>query len=505
MRIHPLTILFLIAGFFQLTVLKGINIEGQISNYPGKEITVNLLFDRFPMPDDNKAVTIDGAGRFFIDIQIERVRWAELSAEDRKVQLFLDPDAKRLIVKFDFKDLANSLSFEEESRLENAFINRWLLSNYHPLLESLNPEMRSDPEKSFVFLDGEQAKVLKGLEGIKNQVSPANYTMLEAETRNYFLTLKIQLGINVGNRDVKSYRNTWMDGNDRIGELIDCMPPDRDLLYYNHLIGTYAIHLERKMQACLLFDSVTYFSKFNVDSRADIEAIMVKDYYNLPLYVLGKDALCKGAFEKLLANRIYRACKEGDFENLYYVFSEFERLYPESSYLPNIKSEMAGVIEFEKRKNGDIEGIFFYPTTLPYTSLKDLLNREEFQEKVVLIDIWGTWCWSCREEFPFLNEVKAKLKGQNIAFLYLAHEKFKNPVDHWQETAKFFHLTGYHYLLNQDVLKDFWDTVNPNSGLMSYPTYVIIDKHGEVAVNNAPYPSDGDQLLEQIRTVLGRN
>jgi thiol-disulfide isomerase/thioredoxin len=43
------------------------------------------------------------------------------------------------------------------------------------------------------------------------------------------------------------------------------------------------------------------------------------------------------------------------------------------------------------------------------TSLKD------FAGKVVLLNIWATWCVPCREEMPALDKLEAKLGGQDFA------------------------------------------------------------------------------------------
>lgn len=45
------------------------------------------------------------------------------------------------------------------------------------------------------------------------------------------------------------------------------------------------------------------------------------------------------------------------------------------------------------------------------------LNDPQFRDKVVVINVWGSWCGPCRGEAAALEEVYAKYKAQGVAFL----------------------------------------------------------------------------------------
>ena len=44
-------------------------------------------------------------------------------------------------------------------------------------------------------------------------------------------------------------------------------------------------------------------------------------------------------------------------------------------------------------------------------------SLEEFKGKYVFIDVWASWCYPCRKEFPHLQELEKKFEGQNIVFV----------------------------------------------------------------------------------------
>jgi len=40
--------------------------------------------------------------------------------------------------------------------------------------------------------------------------------------------------------------------------------------------------------------------------------------------------------------------------------------------------------------------------------------------KLVLIDIWASWCLSCHEQQLYMKMLQQQMKGENISFLFLS-------------------------------------------------------------------------------------
>lgn len=48
------------------------------------------------------------------------------------------------------------------------------------------------------------------------------------------------------------------------------------------------------------------------------------------------------------------------------------------------------------------------------------LSSDQFKDKVLVVNIWGSWCPPCRKETPVLNKVARQLESQGVQFLGLA-------------------------------------------------------------------------------------
>ena len=95
----------------------------------------------------------------------------------------------------------------------------------------------------------------------------------------------------------------------------------------------------------------------------------------------------------------------------------------------------------------------------------------DFKGKVVLLNIWATWCVPCREEMPQLNALEAELGGDN--FEVLAINIDKGGV----EKAKAF--------LDETGAKDLAFYADPTGKLFSklkavgMPTTLLLDAQGQ--------------------------
>ena len=145
-----------------------------------------------------------------------------------------------------------------------------------------------------------------------------------------------------------------------------------------------------------------------------------------------------------------------------------------------------------------------------YKSVDDILRLKDFQNKVVYVDIWGTRCGPCLGEFKFLPELKDRFKNDSIEFLYLCcpydlEWDSKNAVL-WRELIKKHHLTGTNILMSAECYtKGFFDKYKDKVAVMYLiPTYLLVDKQGNIVDFNAPRPSSKNVLYDKIELLLGK-
>lgn len=141
-----------------------------------------------------------------------------------------------------------------------------------------------------------------------------------------------------------------------------------------------------------------------------------------------------------------------------------------------------------------------------YEHLKDCKTGEElyreilkpYQGKVVYLDVWGTWCSPCKQQMKYAPAIKEAMKGKDVVFLYLANRSLKAS---WENIIKEYGLLGeqtVHYNLpdtHQELLEQYLQ-------VKAYPTYLLIDRNGNIVDRKPPRPSSGEELVDYLNDCL---
>lgn len=101
---------------------------------------------------------------------------------------------------------------------------------------------------------------------------------------------------------------------------------------------------------------------------------------------------------------------------------------------------------------------------------------EPMKGKVVIIDVWGTWCSPCKRALSHSQEEYARLSNYDVAYLYLANRSSK---ESWENVIKQYEVTGenvYHYNLPEEQQSKVENFLK----VSGYPTYRIVDKEGNI-------------------------
>jgi thiol-disulfide isomerase/thioredoxin len=137
-------------------------------------------------------------------------------------------------------------------------------------------------------------------------------------------------------------------------------------------------------------------------------------------------------------------------------------------------------------------------------TFKQVIQLNQFKNKIVYIDLWGTRCIPCIEEFAFNDAVKEKFKNKPVEYLYLAVD-YGHPDDHsrWKEMTQDKKLTGYNMLISASLYKEVWNIIKDSvKSMYLIPHYIILDKKGKIVYADAARPSAKDNLYRQLQFAL---
>ena len=91
--------------------------------------------------------------------------------------------------------------------------------------------------------------------------------------------------------------------------------------------------------------------------------------------------------------------------------------------------------------------------------------------KVIYLDCWATWCAPCISEMPNSKELMKKMKGRDVAFVYMCLDSEEKL---WKASLAELQLTGQHYFLTKEQSTDIRKVFEVNG----IPHYFLIDKKG---------------------------
>jgi thiol-disulfide isomerase/thioredoxin len=122
---------------------------------------------------------------------------------------------------------------------------------------------------------------------------------------------------------------------------------------------------------------------------------------------------------------------------------------------------------------------------------------EPYRGKLILLDVWGTWCSPCKEALSHSAEEYERLKDFDIVFLYLAN---RSDDASWKNVIKEYNLVGDN-VVHYNLPRDQQSAVEHFLNVSGFPTYKLIDRDGTILDVNAD-PRNLERLagmLEQMK------
>ena len=121
---------------------------------------------------------------------------------------------------------------------------------------------------------------------------------------------------------------------------------------------------------------------------------------------------------------------------------------------------------------------------------------EPYKGKIILLDVWGTWCGPCKRALENSQEEYEHLKDYDIIYLYLAN---RSSEESWKNVIKEYNVTGDN-VVHYNLPAEQQAAIENYLGVNSYPTYKLIDRNGNILGVNAD-PRDLNALEKVIKMI----
>lgn len=115
-----------------------------------------------------------------------------------------------------------------------------------------------------------------------------------------------------------------------------------------------------------------------------------------------------------------------------------------------------------------------------------------YRGKVVLVDVWETWCGPCRIGHQKMAPMKKDFAGKDVVFVYLASES--SPEATWKYMIA--DIPGEHYRLSKEQAV----AVRKQFDISGVPTYIIFDRSGRKSFQATGFPG-----VEKLKKEINKN
>lgn len=164
-----------------------------------------------------------------------------------------------------------------------------------------------------------------------------------------------------------------------------------------------------------------------------------------------------------------------------------------------VSREQEKYVSIQNRDLSDVSSLKSAEDVKDVTGGEALLRKltEPYRGKLVLLDIWGTWCGPCKEALSHSHELFERMRPYGVVFLYLAN---RSAEDSWKNVIKQYNVVGdnvVHYNLPDDQQR----AIEQYLGVNCFPSYRLIGVDGHVLDVNAD-PRNLDALEGLVKQLV---
>lgn len=112
-----------------------------------------------------------------------------------------------------------------------------------------------------------------------------------------------------------------------------------------------------------------------------------------------------------------------------------------------------------------------------------MVSLSDFKGKIVVVDVWATWCGPCRKEIPALIKLEKEMHGKDVVFIGVS-------VDEKKDHQKWLEALDKEGLEGVQLFADGWSQIVKDYKIKGIPRFMVFDREGNVIMIDAPRPSE---------------
>jgi len=136
------------------------------------------------------------------------------------------------------------------------------------------------------------------------------------------------------------------------------------------------------------------------------------------------------------------------------------------------------------------------------------ITQKDFKGKLLIVDVWGTWCGPCRQIIPHLVQLYARFKSRGMEVVGISAEPGTDYETAVRRVREFAGEMGINYrlgMLNEEVYSEIQKVMHYEGEHFTVPTTLVLDREGTII---ARYPGyffgQEKEIAELVSQRLGK-
>lgn len=408
---------------------------------------------------------IDSYGATKIEFNISKPQFIFLNIGEKRFELYFIPK-DTLTLNIDFRNSKSEIKFSGKNSYYNNYLSKSFeifdelaFSHTGKMIHQMDVNEFIDRMDTINLAQNKFHK--KFVDSTK--INPEYDFLVESYTKLRVLSLKM-------NRYLALYHPVFGDGKTVPIGLINL---EKQMVFDDKILNSNMTTYQTLLTFYMDIVNSKTWDINNKDSLNIPDRLMTLSYKNF-----SSSQYSFKFREYFLAKTLYNALESGKTSLFEKYYNSFLKEFPNSKFPDAIERKLLKWLPLKKSN--------IAPTITGTTLDNKIFNLTDLNDKIVLIDIWATWCGPCVKAFPDLKKIQRKYESnKNIVFLMVSIDENK---EKWIEFLnKNYDLKGTHISQTEEQKNQ----MTKECVLNGVPRYILLN-HGKIEDANAPSPSSPD-------------